>query len=90
VRQSGKRAAAIVLSEAGEGYYNETLWAVVSSAAGHGISEEIVWELVEKHFRGDPKVSDTKVASDLASMIERTRPKPRQPSAMNFAPITGD
>jgi hypothetical protein len=81
---SWKRAAAIVLSEAGEGYFNETLWAVVTSAAGHGISEDVVWELAEKHFRGDPKVSEAKVASDLACMIERTRPVPRQASAMTF------
>jgi hypothetical protein len=80
---SWKRAAAIVLGEAGEGYYNETLWAVVSSAAGHGIPEDVIWELVEKHFSGDPKVSEDKVASDLASMIERTRPVPR-PSLMTF------
>ena len=45
---SWKRAAAIVLSEAGEGYYNETLWAVVTSAAGRGIPEDVVWELVEQ------------------------------------------
>jgi hypothetical protein len=85
---SWKRAAAIVLSEAGEGYYNETLWAVVSSAAGHGIPEDVIWKLVEKHFNGDPKVSGDKVASDLASMIQRTRPVPR-PSRMTFIP-TGD
>jgi hypothetical protein len=76
---SWKRAAAIVLGEAGDGYYNETLWAVVSSAAGHGIPEDVIWELVEKHFSRDPKVSEDKVASDLASMIERTRPVPRPP-----------
>ena len=49
---SWKRAAAIVLSEAGEGCRNETAWAVVTSAAGHGISEDVVWELFEKHFTG--------------------------------------
>jgi hypothetical protein len=81
-----KRAAAIVLSEAGEGFYNETLWAVVTSAAGRGISEDLIWELVEKHFNGDPKVSDTKLASDLASMIERARPAPRSPPIMTFTP----
>lgn len=71
---SWKRGAAIVLSEAGEGSYNETLWAVVTSAAGRGISEDIVWDLVEKHFNRDPEVSDAKITSDLTSMIERTRP----------------
>jgi hypothetical protein len=85
---SWRRAAAIVLSEAGEGYYNETLWAVVSSASGHGIPEDVIWELVEKHFSGDPKVSEDKVASDLASMIERTRPVHR-PSLMTFTPTGG-
>ena len=84
-----KRAAAIVLNEAGDGFYNETLWAVVTSAAGRGIPEDIVWELVEKHFSADPKVPETKVASDLASMIERARPVPRQPSAMTFTPTGG-
>jgi hypothetical protein len=77
---SWKRAATIVLSEADEGFYNETLWAVVSSAAGRGIPEDVVWKLVEKHFKSDPNVSEAKVASDLASMIERTRPVPRQSS----------
>jgi hypothetical protein len=81
---SWKRAAAIVLSEAGEGFFNETLWAVVTSAAGHGIPEDVIWELVEKHFNRDLKVSEVKVTSDLASMMERTRPAPRQPSAMIF------
>ena len=80
---SWKPAAAIVLSEAGDGCYNETLWAVVSSAAGRGISEDVIWELVEKHFRGDPKISEAKVVSDLTSMIERTRPVHR-PSTMTF------
>ena len=84
---SWKRAAAIVLSEAGEGYYNETLWAVVTSAAGRGIPEDVIWQLFEKHFSGDPKVSAAKVASDLASMIERTRPVHRQ-SAMTFIPTS--
>lgn len=51
---SWKRAAAIVLSEAGEGYYNETLWAVVTSAAGRGIPENTIWELFERHFQRDP------------------------------------
>jgi hypothetical protein len=83
---SWKRAAAIVLSEAGEGYFNETLWAVVASGAGHGIPEDILWELFEKHFNRDPKISEAKVISDLASMIERTRPKPRQRS-MTFSPV---
>jgi hypothetical protein len=82
---SWKRAAAMVLSEAGEGYYNETLWAVVTSAAGHGISEDVVWELIERHFRGDPKVSEDKVAADIAGMIERTRPRARQ-QTMIFTP----
>jgi hypothetical protein len=79
-----KRAAAIVLSEAGEGYYNETLWAVVTSAAGHGIPEDVVWELVDKHFRSDPNVSEAKVVADLASMIERTRSVHR-PTSMTFS-----
>ena len=76
---SWKRAAAIVLSEASEGYYNETLWAVVTSAAGRGISEDVIWELFEKHFSRSPDVSEAKVVADLASMIERTRPVQRQP-----------
>jgi hypothetical protein len=75
---SWKRAAIIALSEAGAGVFNESLWAVVASAAGHGISEDVIWELIERHFRGDPKVSDSKVAADVAGMIERTRPVPRQ------------
>ena len=74
---SWKRAAAIVLSEAGEGCCNETLWAVVTSAAGRGIPEDVVWELFEKHFSRDPEVSEAKLASDLASMIERTRARTR-------------
>jgi hypothetical protein len=82
---SWKRAASIVLGEAGEGYYNETLWAVIASAAGHGIAEDVVWESIERHFRGDPKVSDSKVAADIAGMIERTRPVPR-PRTMIFTP----
>jgi hypothetical protein len=81
---SWKRAAAIVLSEAGEGYYNETLWAVVTSAAGRGIPDDVVWDLFEKHFRRDPEVSEAKVVADLASMMERTHPVPCQPSAMTF------
>ena len=85
---SWKRAAAIVLSEAGEGYYNETLWAVVTSAAGRGISENIVWDLIERHFRSDPKVSESKVAADIAGMIERTRARARQRTAMTFTPIS--
>jgi hypothetical protein len=84
---SWRRAAATVLSEAGEGFYNETLWAVVSSAAGHGISEDLVWELIEKHFNCDPKVSEDKVAADIAGMIERTRPRVRQQSTMIFTSI---
>ena len=75
---SWKRAAAIVLSEAGEGSYNETLWAVVTSAAGRGIPEDIIWDLVEKHFNRDPEVSDAKITSDILSMIERTRPVHRR------------
>jgi hypothetical protein len=81
---SWKRAAAMVLSEACDGSYNETLWAVVTSASGRGISEEVIWELVEKHFNGDPTVSDAKIISDLESMIERVRPRPRHPSSMSF------
>jgi hypothetical protein len=79
-----KRAAAIVLSEAGEGYYNETLWAVVTSAAGRGVPENVVWELVDKHFRRDPNVSEAKVVADLTSMIERTRPV-RRATSMTFS-----
>ena len=74
-----------MLSEAGEGYYNETLWAVVGSAAGHGISEDVLWSLFEKHFNRDPDVSEVKVVSDFASMIERTRPVHRPPM-MTFTP----
>jgi hypothetical protein len=83
---SWKHAAAIVLGEAGEGYYNETLWAVVTSAAGRGIPDDVVLNLFEKHFRRDPEVSETKVVSDLTSMMERTRPTLRQQSSMTFAP----
>ena len=86
---SWKRAAAIMLSEAGDGYYNETLWAVVTSAAGRGIPEDVVWELVEQHFNRDPKVSEAKLVSDLTGMIERTRRTRAQPSAMIFTPATG-
>ena len=86
---SWKRAAAIVLSEAGDGYYNETLWAVVTSAAGRGIPEDVVWELVEQHFNRDPKVSEAKLISDLTGMIERTRRTRAQPSSMIFTPATG-
>ncbi|MGO8923512.1 MAG: hypothetical protein ACLQF4_11305 [Xanthobacteraceae bacterium] len=81
---SWQRAAAIVLSEASEGCHNETLWAVVTSAAGRGVPENVIWELVEKHFSRDSKVSEAKVASDLASMIERARPVLRQPPVMYF------
>jgi hypothetical protein len=82
---SWRRAAAVVLGEAGEGYYNETLWAVVTSAAGHGISEDVLWELIEQHFRGDPKVSGSRVTADITGMIARTRPAPR-PRTMIFTP----
>jgi hypothetical protein len=85
---SWRRAASIVLGEACEGCYNETLWSVVSSAAGRGISEDVVWELVEQHFRRDPKVPEAKVVSDLESMIARTRPKQRKQSLMIFAPVS--
>jgi len=61
---------------------------VVTSAAGHGIPEDVVWELFEKNFNSDPKVSEAKVTSDLASMLERTRPVLRQPSAMTFIPAS--
>jgi hypothetical protein len=87
---SWKRAAALVLSEAGEGVFNETLWAVAASAAGRGIPEDVVWELVERHFNRDPKVSEAKLVTDLASMIERTRRTRAQPSSMIFTPDTGD
>lgn len=86
---SWTRAAALILSEAGEGYFNETLWAVVGSAAGRGIPEDVVWELVERHFSRDPKVCEAKLSSDLASMIERTRRTHAQPSLMLFTPNTG-
>ena len=85
---SWKRAAAVVLSEAGDGSYNETLWAVVTSAAGRGIPEDVVWDLVETHFNGDPRVSEAKLTSDLASMIARTRLVPRQ-SLMTFTSAEG-
>jgi hypothetical protein len=89
---SWKRAAAIVLSEAGEGYYNETLWSVVTSAAGRGIPEDIVWELFERHFSRDHKISEAKIISDLASMLERTRRTHAKPSLMIFTPsaVRGD
>jgi hypothetical protein len=88
LHNSWKRAAAIVLSEAAEGCYNETLWAVVTSAAGRGIPEDSVWELVEKHFNRDPKVSEAKVVSDFTSVLERTRPVLRRPSTMTFTPTS--
>ena len=81
---SWKRAAAIVLSEAVEGCRNETAWAVVTSAAGRGISEAVLWQLFEKHFTGGGGVSE----DQIAFMIERTRPKLRQPSAMTFIPAS--
>ena len=84
---SWRRGAAVVLGEAGEGTYNETLWAVVSSAAGHGISEDLIWELIEKYFNCDPKVSEDRVAADIAGMIERTRARAK-PSLMTFTPIS--
>jgi hypothetical protein len=68
---SWRYAARIVLSEATEGCRNETGWAVVASAAGRGISEDVVWELFEKHFTGWDGFSE----SDLASAINRTRPR---------------
>jgi hypothetical protein len=83
-----KRAATVVLGEAGDGSYNETLWAVVTSAAGRGIPEDVLWDLVEKHFNRDPKVSETKLASDLTSMIARTRPVLRRP-LMTFTSAGG-
>ena len=86
---SWKRAAAIVLSEAGEGYYNETLWSVAASSAGRGIPEDVVWELVERHFSRDPKISEAKLSSDFASMIERTRSTRANPSSMIFTSNTG-
>jgi len=77
---SWRRAAVIVLGEADEGFRNETAWAVVTSAAGRGIPEEVLWQLFEKHFTGGDGVSE----AQIALMIERTRPVPRQPSAMTF------
>lgn len=85
-----KRAAAIILSEAGESYYNETLWCIVGSAAGRGIPEDTVWELVERHFNRDPKVSEAKLISDLTSMIKRTRRTRAQPSTMIFTPASNN
>jgi hypothetical protein len=99
---SWKRAAAIVLQEACphchgnvecpeplsgacEGSFNETLWAIVTSAAGRGISEDVIWELVTKNFNREPTVLEIKV---LTSMIERTRPVPRQ-SLMIFTNLAG-
>jgi hypothetical protein len=71
---SWKRAAAIVLSEACDGCYNETLWAVVTSANGRGVSEDVIWDLFDKHFHTDcltfPKLKWSPI---LASMIERAR-----------------
>ena len=72
---SWNRAAGIVFSEACEGCYNETLWAVATSAAGRGISEDVVWKLFDKYFN---HVAEAWAVSALASMIERTRPKQRQ------------
>jgi hypothetical protein len=83
---SWKRAVITVLSEAGEGYYNETLWAVCASAAGRGIPEDVTWTIIEKHFNRDPKVSEDKLVSDLASMIERTRRTHAKPYSMIFTP----
>jgi hypothetical protein len=80
---SWKRAAGVVLSEAGEGCYNETLWAVVTSAAGRGIPDNVIWELFDKHFHKNPEVSEAKIIADLAPMIERTRPVHR-PARMTF------
>jgi hypothetical protein len=85
---SWRRAAAIILSEASDGCFNETLWAVVTSAAGRGISADLVRELVEQHFNRDPKVSEAKVVSHLASMIERTRAARAKPSLMTFTPVS--
>jgi hypothetical protein len=84
LRGSWRRAAATVLSEAVEGCRNETAWAVVTSAAGRGISEDVLWQLFEKHFAGGDGVSE----AQLAFMIERTRPVPRQPSTMAFIPAS--
>jgi hypothetical protein len=80
---SWKRAAAIVLSEACDGCYNETLWSVITSAAGRGIPEDLIWKLIEQHFRADPDVPEAKMISDITSMMERTRPIARQ-RAMTF------
>ena len=83
---SWRRAAVIVLGEADEGFRNETAWAVVTSAAGRSIPEDVLWQLFEKHFTGGDGVSETQIAL----MIERTRPVPRKPSAMTFVPISAD
>jgi hypothetical protein len=79
VHGSWKRAAAIVLGEAVEGCRNDIAWSVIASAAGRGIPEDIVWELFERHFCGWDGVSE----SQIASMMERTRPV-RQSSPMIF------
>jgi hypothetical protein len=81
---SWRRAAAVVLGEADEGCRNETAWAVVTSAAGRGVPEDVLWQLFEKHFAGGDGVSE----EQIALMIERTRPAPRQPSAMTFIPTS--
>ena len=86
MHNSWKRAATIVLNEAGDGSFNETLWAIVTSAAGRGISESVIWELVEKRFDREATISEIKV---LASMIERTRPAPRSSPTMTFMPTGG-
>ena len=84
---SWKRAAAIVLSEACEGCFNETLWSVIASAAGHGVAEDVVWDLIERHFNADPNVPAAKVTADISSMIARTRPVPK-PAQMTFIPVS--
>lgn len=81
---SWKRAAAIVLSEAGEGSRNETAWAVVSSAAGRGIPDAVVWGLFERHFHGWAGASEAQVAA----MIERACAARRQ-SSMPFTTSAG-
>ncbi len=49
---SWRRAAAIVLSEANEGYRNDTAWTVIASGTARGISESDIVTLFDRHFTG--------------------------------------
>ena len=66
------------------GCRNETAWAVVASAAGRGIPDDVVWELFDRHFRGWDGVSE----SQIASMMERTRPVLRSLPMIFIAPTS--